>query len=107
MATGRAEAQPAPPASSTSRIRSPSRCPIYPGDPEPRIFTATTVADDGYNLSHVQIGTQTGTHIDAPFHFRDEGATVDRMPLELTVGPAVVVPRAGQSAGRAHHARRS
>lgn len=68
------------------------RVPIYPGDPEPRIFTATTVAEDGYNLSHVQIGTQTGTHIDAPFHFRDHGATVDRMPLALTVGPGVVVP---------------
>ena len=65
--------------------------PIYPGDPEPHISTATTVAADGYNLSHVHIGTQTGTHIDAPFHFRDDGATVDRMPLDLTVGPAVVV----------------
>lgn len=73
--------------------------PIYPGDPEPRIFTATTVADDGYNLSHVQIGTQTGTHIDAPFHFRDDGATVDRMPLELTVGPGVVVAVRGKEPG--------
>ena len=49
------------------------------------------MAADGYNLSHVHLGTQTGTHIDAPFHFRDQGATVDRMPLALTVGPAVVV----------------
>jgi kynurenine formamidase len=73
--------------------------PVYPGDPQPRIFTATTVAADGYNLSHVQIGTQTGTHIDAPFHFRDDGATVDRMPLELTVGPAVVVDVTGKGAG--------
>jgi kynurenine formamidase len=70
--------------------------PIYPGDPEPKIFTATTVAADGYNLSHVHIGTQTGTHIDAPFHFRDQGATVDRMPLELTVGPAIIVPVPGK-----------
>jgi len=67
------------------------RVPIYPGDPEPKIFTATTVAADGYNLSHVHIGTQTGTHIDAPFHFLDDGATIDRMPLALTVGPGVVV----------------
>jgi len=70
--------------------------PIYPGDPEPRIYPATTVAADGYNLSHVHIGTQTGTHIDAPFHFRDEGATVDRMPLELTMGPAIIVPVPGK-----------
>jgi len=73
--------------------------PIYPGDPEPQIFTATTVAADGYNLSHVHLGTQTGTHIDAPFHFRDHGATVDQMPLELTVGPAVVVDVTGKESG--------
>jgi len=70
--------------------------PIYPGDPEPRIYPATTVAADGYNLSHVHIGTQTGTHIDAPFHFRDQGATVDRMPLELAAGPAIIVPVRGK-----------
>ena len=73
--------------------------PIYPGDPKPRIFTATTVAADGYNLSHVHIGTQTGTHIDAPFHFRDDGASIDRMPLDMTVGPAVVVPMLGKGPG--------
>ena len=73
--------------------------PVYPGDPEPKIFTATTVAADGYNLSHVHLGTQTGTHIDAQFHFRDDGATVDRMPLELTVGPAVVVDVTGKEPG--------
>ena len=73
--------------------------PVYPGDPEPRIFTATTVADDGYNLSHVHLGTQTGTHIDAPFHFREGGAPVDRMPLELTIGPGVIVPVQGKAAG--------
>lgn len=69
--------------------------PIYPGDPEPRIFTATTVAEHGYNLSHVHIGTQTGTHVDAPYHFRDDGATIDRLPLAMAVGPAVVVPLPG------------
>ena len=74
--------------------------PIYPGDPEPRIFTATTVTNEGYNLSHVHLGTQTGTHVDAPFHFRDDGATIDRMPLDMTVGPAVVVPVPGKTAGQ-------
>jgi kynurenine formamidase len=73
--------------------------PIYPGDPEPKIFTATTIAADGYNLSHVHLGTQTGTHIDAPFHFRDHGATVDRMALTLTTGPGVVVPVPGKAPG--------
>jgi kynurenine formamidase len=71
--------------------------PIYPGDPEPRIFSATTVASEGYNLSHVHIGTQTGTHVDAPYHFRDDGDTIDRLPLELTMGPAVVVRVPGKA----------
>ena len=74
--------------------------PIYPGDPEPRIATATTVAADGYNLSHVHLGTQTGTHVDAPFHFRDDGATIDGMPLAMCVGPAVVVPVRDKTAGQ-------
>jgi kynurenine formamidase len=74
--------------------------PIYPGDPQPRIFTATTVAGEGYNLSHVHIGTQTGTHIDAPFHFRDDGATIDHMALDMTVGPAVVVAVPGKEPGQ-------
>ncbi len=73
--------------------------PIYPGDPEPHIFTATTIANEGYNLSHVHIGTQTGTHIDAPFHFRDNGATIDKMPLDMVVGPAIVVPVFEKQAG--------
>jgi kynurenine formamidase len=77
------------------------RTPIYPGDPQPRIFTATTVAREGYNLSHVHIGTQTGTHVDAPYHFRDDGATIDRMPLAAMLGPAVVVPVTGKRPGDA------
>ncbi len=73
--------------------------PIYPGDPEPHIFTATTVAREGYNLSHVHIGTQTGTHIDAPFHFHDDGASIDRLPLDMMIGRAIVIRVPGKTAG--------
>ncbi len=70
---------------------------MYPGDPEPRIFKATTIASEGYNLSHVHLGSQTGTHVDAPFHFRQEGATLDQLPLELLVAPALVVSLPGKA----------
>lgn len=66
--------------------------PVYPGDPEFRRETATTIAADGYNLSRLTLGTQTGTHVDAPFHFLGDGATIDHIPLDMAVGPAVVVP---------------
>jgi kynurenine formamidase len=65
--------------------------PIYPGDPEPKIETATTLEKDGYNLSGVFIGTQTGTHVDAPYHFNNRGDTIDKMELDFFFGEAVVV----------------
>ena len=43
--------------------------PIYPGDPEPSVTVATTLENEGYNLSTLVMGTQTGSHVDAPYHF--------------------------------------
>ncbi|MCD8218170.1 MAG: cyclase family protein [Clostridiales bacterium] len=65
--------------------------PIYPGDPEPKITVATTLENDGYNLSGVYMGTQTGSHVDAPYHVRNAGKTIDQMDLSYFVGEAVVV----------------
>ena len=57
--------------------------PIYPGDPEPDVSVATTVENEGYNLSGVYLGTQTGSHVDAPYHFSNDGATIDQMELDF------------------------
>lgn len=65
--------------------------PIYPGDPEPSVTVATTLEHDGYNLFTVVTGTQTGTHVDAPYHFRNDGATIDQMELDFFIGEAVVI----------------
>ena len=64
--------------------------PVYPGDPEVVVSPAATVADDGYNVSHVTMGSQSGTHVDAPFHFLDDGARIDAMALAMFLAPAVV-----------------
>ncbi|WP_054956323.1 cyclase family protein [Paenibacillus dakarensis] len=65
--------------------------PIYPGDPEPSIKVATTIENEGYNLFGVYVGTQTGTHVDAPYHFSNTGETIDNMELDFFIGSAVVV----------------
>jgi kynurenine formamidase len=39
----------------------------------------------------IVLGTHTGTHIDAPRHFVPNGGTIDKLPLELFVGPAVIL----------------
>lgn len=68
----------------------------YPGDAAPRISTAATVADSGFNAVHVELGSHNGTHADAPYHFLDDGARLDELPLELFTGPAVVVDVTGR-----------
>ena len=65
--------------------------PIYPGDPEPSVTVATTLENEGYNLSTLVMGTQTGSHVDAPYHFSNEGATFDQMELDFFLGDAIVV----------------
>ncbi|WP_425409798.1 cyclase family protein [Hyphococcus sp.] len=37
------------------------------------------------------LGSHTGTHIDAPRHFIEDGDTVEKLPLDIFVGPARVV----------------
>ena len=48
-------------------------------------------AGDGYNLSRLAFGSHSGTHVDAPLHFIGEGGSVDRLPLDALIGPALVV----------------
>ena len=51
------------------------------------------ITDKGYyytafNFSAAEHG---GTHIDAPIHFSEGGQTVDQLPIDQLIGPAVVI----------------
>ncbi len=69
--------------------------PVYPGDPEVSIGPALTVARDGVNVLALHLGSQSGTHVDAPYHFGDELPDLDALPLERFVGPGFVVDARG------------
>jgi kynurenine formamidase len=64
---------------------------VYPGDPEPRLNVYATVPRDGFNLLQVEMGSQTGTHVDAPYHFRDDAPRLHELDLALFTGPGVVL----------------
>lgn len=69
-----------------------SHLPVYPGDPPFELHATHRIAGgDDYNVSRVSLGTHAGTHVDAPFHFEPGGATIDQLPLEILMGPALVV----------------
>jgi kynurenine formamidase len=70
--------------------------PIYPGDPVPHISVATTIDNEGYNLHYVHIGSQTGSHVDAPYHFCPTGERIDQSDLRLFIGTGVVIPVLGK-----------
>ena len=64
----------------------------WPGDPEYKIDRVHDFArGDELVLSHIDLGVHTGTHMDAPQHFVRDGITIDRTPLDATVGEARVI----------------
>ncbi|GAA1269871.1 cyclase family protein [Kitasatospora nipponensis] len=64
--------------------------PVYPGDPEVALRPALTTDTAGVNVLSVHLGSQSGTHVDAPYHVDVTWPTLDGLPLELFTGPAVV-----------------
>lgn len=64
---------------------------LFPGDPAFSCCHIATVAKDRYNLMGLSMGSHSGTHIDAPYHFCEDGKTVDELDLSKLVGKAYVV----------------
>ena len=52
---------------------------------------ARRIEEDGWNAQTLRLYSHAGTHMDAPRHFDDAGATIDRVALEKCVGPARIV----------------
>lgn len=66
--------------------------PVWPGDPPVKIErVAERAAGAAFNISRLHLGSHTGTHVDAPLHFVSQGQTVDRLPLDILIGPALVL----------------
>ena len=71
-------------------------CAVYPGDPSPVKEVKLRISDgDICNLSAFQMCAHNGTHVDAPFHFLDDGKTIDQVDLDRFVGYAYVAEHEG------------
>lgn len=74
------------------------KLPVWPGEPQPGITQKFRMSEgDDANVTHVSVGSHTGTHIDAPLHFVDGGKTTLEIPLEKLVGPCQVVDLQGRT----------
>lgn len=72
-------------------------CKVYPGDPAPAYERVSQIQNgDICNLTTLFMCAHNGTHLDAPYHFYDNGKRVDELELERCIGEAVVVTRDGE-----------
>ena len=70
--------------------------PVYDGDPETRAERIKSFENgDGYNLTEISMSVHSGTHIDAPLHFYDEGSSIDNIRLNTFFGKCTVITVSG------------
>lgn len=76
--------------------------PVWPGDPRVRLLRAAAIKKGApANLTRLDIGSHTGTHVDAPYHFIDGAPTLDKIPMSRWMGRARVVAIDGPAIGAA------
>jgi len=65
---------------------------VWPGDPSVNIQRISSIASgDNANVSQMSMSCHSGTHVDAPDHFLNNGKTVEGISLDLLVGRAYVL----------------
>ena len=62
-----------------------------PGLPSIKFSPLTTHEEHTRSNTKVVFSIHTGTHIDAPYHMVPDGITIEHVPLEIFIGPALVV----------------
>lgn len=66
--------------------------PVFDGDPKPEVEYLKSMDNmDLYNLSYIKMTTHTGTHIDAPKHFCEDGSPIDQLRLSTFYGKCTVI----------------
>lgn len=71
-------------------------CKVFPGDPAPKKEVILTIEEgSACNLSAFSMCAHNGTHVDAPYHFYENGKTIHEIDLEKFIGPAYVAEHHG------------
>lgn len=65
--------------------------PVFPGEAKPSVLRDLLPEEAGYVTYRLESNMHTGTHIDAPFHAKNDTTTIDKYPVELFYGSAAVI----------------
>jgi kynurenine formamidase len=72
--------------------------PTFTGEPAVELDKKFDLKKDGYNLYWWRLVEHAGTHLDAPIHFSDTGASVEKLATETLVVPLAVIDVAAKAA---------
>ena len=72
---------------------------VYPGSPQPSFIPWSKFDRHGYDSEAMFMSTHTGTHVDAPSHFKPGLASIDMISTDRLVCNAVLI-RAEKSANQ-------
>lgn len=64
---------------------------VYPGTPAPAFSPTRTLTKDAARETVLQMGSHTGTHMDAPRHILPDGSGLDQLPPSQFCGRAAVI----------------
>lgn len=71
--------------------------PVWPGDTEFQYKVSWPMEESGsVNVGSLELSTHTGTHVDAPYHFDNNGKRIIELDLNLYIGPAKVIDMSGK-----------
>ena len=65
--------------------------PVAEGDPAITLTRIHSHGADGYQVTHICLGSHSGTHLDAPRHFLPNGATLDTIPVSRFIRTGWVI----------------
>ncbi len=65
---------------------------VYPGDPVPTFQRIMNISEGApCNLTSLSLCAHNATHVDAPYHFYDNGRTIEQLELSRCIGPCSVI----------------
>lgn len=71
-------------------------CKVFPGDPSPVREKKLSINEgEVCNLTAFNMCAHNGTHVDAPYHFLNDGKTIDQVDMDRFIGPAYVIEHEG------------
>ncbi len=70
---------------------------VYPGDAVPSYNRVLKISEGApCNLTELKLGAHNATHLDAPYHFYDNGKTIEQLDLFRCIGPCTVTSFEGK-----------